>query len=50
LIFNADSVGTFNIMRLYYKRNKIDKTIEAIGLNNLVTYKFNQSSKYLCNV
>ncbi|MCK5762876.1 MAG: IS200/IS605 family accessory protein TnpB-related protein [Clostridiales bacterium] len=48
-IFNADSVGAFNIMRLYHQKNKLNYKTKAIGLNNPTTYKFNQNSKYLCN-
>ena len=48
-IFNADSVGAFNIMRLYLQSVKKEVKIRATGLSNPTTLKFNQQIKYLCN-
>ncbi len=49
LIFNADSVGAYNIMRLYYQKNDAWQETKVTGLSHPITYKFNQDSKYLCN-
>ena len=48
-IFNADSVGAFNILRLYFQANDICSKIKAVGLSNPTTYHFQPTKKYLCN-
>lgn len=50
IIFNADSVGSYNIMRLYIKRNKKDIELIPKGLSNPLKYIFYQDKKYLCNL
>lgn len=46
LIFNADSVGAFNIMRLFIKKSKKDIKLTPKGLSNPTTYKFNIESTF----
>ncbi len=48
-IFNADSVGAFNIMRLYFQKNKLIFKGPMVHLSNPEKLSFDQSSKYLCN-
>lgn len=48
-VFNSDSVGAFNIMRLYLKKTKKVFELPTNRLSSPKTYKFNQNSKYLCN-
>ena len=48
-IFNADSVGAYNIMRLYFQKTKREFKGETKFLSNPEKLSFNQASKYLCN-
>ena len=48
-IFNADSIGAFNIMRLYFQKNNRTFDGTSMYLSNPTKLSFDQTSKYLCN-
>ncbi len=48
-IFNADSVGAYNIMRLYFQKIEREFEGETRFLSSPTTLSFDQTSKYLCN-
>lgn len=50
IIFNADSVGAFNIMRLYFQKNNRTFDGAATYLSNPTKLSFVQTSKSLCKV
>jgi IS605 OrfB family transposase len=45
-IFNADSVGAFNIMRLFIKKSKKNIKLTPKGLSNPYVYKFNMENTF----
>lgn len=45
-IFNADSVGAFNIMRLFIKKSKKNIKLTPKGLGNPYVYKFNMENTF----
>lgn len=45
-IFNADSVGAFNIMRLFIKKSKKNIKLTPKGLSNPYVYRFNMEDTF----